>query len=875
MQVLRIMIVLVITWVGPCWTVSGGEAWDRWHNTLAPHGEPGQELTLSQAGTTDYAIVVPEVYTSQERKAAEELALWLGRMTGAQFVLPPFPVLQNSDFEISGPWKSGGFPFGWAPPPEGYESPAIAQTGKHAIGGSGISAYMPVGGRTGMRQSGLRSGSVNWTFDMDFASEDPPPEGDASSLYMTIGLTGGGAITFFLKDESDNGRGELYFRDRGNDSNQWRVFDDVILFDDNVRETPRVHHLRIVADFDRTDPSYDVYLTDPNGKMHHASGVKKFNKLVRQGEMIDSITSYTAWNVAAHLLDNVRVTTPEKQQAGLAKRLSSPDRFISIGRTRQLADANLPQAKEDLGEEGYAIVQQGNNLFLLGGSRRGPINAVLSLLEEDLGCRWYTSGISATFANINRIPSRPTLKFRPVTRVYVPQFQVRDPHYCEAWEGHWALRNRTSGQYSAIAEHWGGQRDYAIRTHSFDTLVPKSTYFATHPEYFMLNLDGMRVDLQLCPSNSNILPIAASVMRQTLASRPDAEYIALSANDGIWRCHCTPCRTLDKAADPGKFCHHCFLTHYSSAGSLLHMANRLGEMIKADYPDVKIMAQSYLSSQRAPINAKIRDNVSIELCNHDQLLNRPIDWTTSDFSSAHDYREQLQRWLKLTENLYIWEYTSNYPHIMMVTPNMGQIGAATRWYADGGVQGLMFQGNHGATKCAERALMRVWVMAKLLWDPSRDIDALQQDFIWGFYGQAAPAVSQYYTLLDDLGQGKFNPLNVPFTGVPGLENGVGPWVKPFVIQASTIFDRAERLAENQQIRARVLLERASLIYLQLENGPEFANDLNEDYGALIDQFEQIVQPQQTSQLGYRDTLQDKLGQWRKRWQTYREEKDAP
>ena len=126
-----------------------------------------------------------------------------------------------------------------------------------------------------------------------------------------------------------------------------------------------------------------------------------------------------------------------------------------------------------------------------------------------------------------------------------------------------------------------------------------------------------------------------------------------------------------------------------------------------------------------------------------------------------------------------------------------------------------------------------------------------------------------------MGQGKFNPLNVPFTGVPGLENGVGPWVKPFAIQASTIFDRAERLAENQQIRARVLLERASLIYLQLENGPEFANDLNEDYGALIDQFEQIVQPQQTSQLGYRDTLQDKLGQWRKRWQTYREEKDAP
>ena len=79
---------------------------------------------------------------------------------------------------------------------------------------------MPVGSRTGMRQSGLRPGSVNWTLDMDFASEDPPPEGDASSLYMVIGLTGSGEITFLLKDELDNGRGELYFRDGGNDSNQ-------------------------------------------------------------------------------------------------------------------------------------------------------------------------------------------------------------------------------------------------------------------------------------------------------------------------------------------------------------------------------------------------------------------------------------------------------------------------------------------------------------------------------------------------------------------------------------------------------------------------------------------------------------------------------
>ena len=837
---------------------------ERWHNALAPRGEPGHELTLARDGATDYVIVMPDPFTSQERKAAEELALWLGRMTGARFALPRFPVLQNPDFEEGAPWPDGGFPGGWDPPPDGYGSPARAQSGPHAIGGSGTSAYMAIGARSGMQQTGLNPGSARWTLDMDFATEDPPPEGDACSMYMSLVTGGGGAITFLVKDASDDGRGEFYFRDGRNNDRGWLLLDDAIQFDDDVRETPLTHHLRIVARFDDPEPNYDVVLTDPDGTTHEARGIRNFSSPVEQGDTIVSITTYTAWNVAAHLLDNVSITVPEEAQPALLPPPAPGGKFISIGRTPQLAAADPPQAQEDLGEEGYAIVQEGDSLFLFGGSRRGPIFAVLALLEEDLGCRWYTSGVSATFANVHRVPTRPTLTFRPVTRTYVPPFEVRDPYYHEAWEGVWALRNRTSGQWTSVGEHWGGQNDYAIRTHTFNTLVPKSTYFATNPEYFMLDLDGERVDLQLCPSNPDILPIAAKAMKDALASHPRAEYIALAANDGNWRCHCVPCRTLDKAADPGAFCHHCFIMHYSSAGALLHMANELGAMIEEEFPDALIMAQAYLSSQRAPVNARIRDNVAIELCNHTQLLNWPVDWTTSDDPNAREYREQVDKWSGLTPNLHIWEYTSNYPHIMMVTPNMTHIAAATRWYADHGVKGVMYQGNHGTTRCAERALMRVWVMAKLLWDPSRDVGSLQQDFIRGFYGAAAPAMSDYYALLDDLGNGKLAPADGPAAGVPGIASGKGPWARPFVTRADAIFDRAEGMAENDTIRARVQLERASVLYLKLENGPDFVTDLGQDYGALIDQFDRIVRPQKTSRLGYRHTLDGKLEEWRKR-----------
>ena len=63
----------------------------QWSNALKPTGEPGPELTLAADGKTDYRIVVPIKPTTQDAKAAEELARWLKEMTGAEF-----PVVQET-----------------------------------------------------------------------------------------------------------------------------------------------------------------------------------------------------------------------------------------------------------------------------------------------------------------------------------------------------------------------------------------------------------------------------------------------------------------------------------------------------------------------------------------------------------------------------------------------------------------------------------------------------------------------------------------------------------------------------------------------------------------------------------------------------------
>ena len=87
-----------------------------------------------------------------------------------------------------------------------------------------------------------------------------------------------------------------------------------------------------------------------------------------------------------------------------SRELKDYSRLISIGQTQLFKKSGLAAIAEDLKDEGYGIDQKGDLLFLWGGRTRGVINAVYALLEEDLGCRWYSNEAVI-------IPTIKTLKF--------------------------------------------------------------------------------------------------------------------------------------------------------------------------------------------------------------------------------------------------------------------------------------------------------------------------------------------------------------------------------------------------------------------------------------------------------------------------------
>lgn len=483
---------------------------------------------------------------------------------------------------------------------------------------------------------------------------------------------------------------------------------------------------------------------------------------------------------------------------------------INIGRTNRLDTANISAAKEDLGEEGYAIAAKDGKLFLLGGSKRGAINAVYALLEEDLGCRWYAGRSS-------RIPHMATLEFNPVIRSYTPALKYRDPYYYVAFDGLWSLRNRTNAHLANVPEEWGGHKDYALFVHSVSFLVPPGRYFKDHPEYFELNAEGKRNELQVCPTNEGAIKEATKNALAYLKENPNAEYIDVSKGDGGGSCQCPTCKKLNE--DEG-----------TEAASFLYFVNGVAEGIEKEYPNVLVETLAYLETKNPPKTMKPRRNVCIRVCtDRGSMWPHPFQFVRGN----EDFRNALLGWRKISEHVDIWDYATNFAHWLAPNPNMDVLADNIRFFAESGVDGVMEQAGNQCPG-TERDLMRAWVLAKLMWDPSRDQWELTQDFIWGYFGQAAPAITEYNALLNEIARDKKSLNNPIYRNMFPMDS---PFLsKEFIDKATAIYDQAESLAENDEILRRVERDRIPIMYVQLERGFDFVDE----YGVLLERFENIA-----------------------------------
>jgi len=403
--------------------------------------------------------------------------------------------------------------------------------------------------------------------------------------------------------------------------------------------------------------------------------------------------------------------------------------FLIVGPGAVQPDSLL----SDLSPDGFVIESRGSTLILAGARPRGTLYAVYTFLEDVVGCRWWSSKVST-------IPSRRDLVVPEQHVRYVPPLEYRETFWMDAFDADFAARIKSNGHATRLDEQRGGKLDYGgLFVHTFFNLVPPAENFAAHPEWYS-ELDGKRVGgageyVQLCVTNEELKKFTAQRVIEHLKAHPGANIVSVSQNDTDNHCRCPACRQLEEAEG-------------SPAGPLLHFVNYVAAEVAKQYPNVAIDTLAYQYTRKPPLHVKPLPNVVVRLCSIECDFAQPL---TAE--SNRTFADDIVGWSKVCQRLYVWDYTTNFAHYIQPHPNLRVLAPNVRFFVAHGVKGIFEQGAYTSLG-AEFAELKAWVLAKVLWNPQLDGDALVSEFVQGYYGAAAPFISQYIALIHDEAQAR-------------------------------------------------------------------------------------------------------------------------
>ncbi len=408
-----------------------------------------------------------------------------------------------------------------------------------------------------------------------------------------------------------------------------------------------------------------------------------------------------------------------------------PARAILLGWTRHSARvAGEPVDLAALGDDGFSIRVRPPFVLIAAGPVRGTLYGVYELLEKYGGCRWYASYFSV-------IPKRRTWTLPVVTDTQTPAFASREPFWWDMFDGDFAARCKANGSHMRLTEKHGGKIRFGagLFVHTFYRLMPPGEFFKDHPEYYS-EVRGRRTceRAQLCLSNPEVTRLLTGRVLARIRSDPTAKLFSVSQNDCGGYCTCPACR----AADALEGAH---------AGSLIPFVNQVAAAVEKEFPNVWIETLAYHYTRTPPRYARPRSNVVPRLCTIECDFSQPLN--KSPYSQNVKFVRDIQGWSAMTDKLFIWDYTTNFRHYLGPHPNFAALQGNVRFFRDNRVVAVFEQGAYQGPH-AEFAELRAWVLAKLLWNPDLNLNALYDDFFNGFYGPAAPLVRRYFDELQAL-----------------------------------------------------------------------------------------------------------------------------
>ena len=425
-------------------------------------------------------------------------------------------------------------------------------------------------------------------------------------------------------------------------------------------------------------------------------------------------------NAAKILAEYLRQISSAKFET-VTDEADSAEKEIVIGVTNRDGEAGIDRT--GYGEEGVRILTAGEKLFLTGGVKSGAIYAVYTFLEDYLGCRWFTQELTV-------IPETERLAISPIDYEYVPCFRLRQTYWLFSTKyADFCSKHKLHGVMAYVSDDMGGCGEtYAVNSvHTMQWIITRDM-FESHPEYFGCDDKGNRsMNRQPCFSNDDVLRLTVDFAKNFF-SRYNTIF-SVSQNDGMSFCQCDKCKAFNKAHGG------------TDAASMIHFVNRVAVAVREEYPDARFETLAYQDSLTPPEGLEIAEGVVIRMCPINGCVLH--DFGQSSCRENAKFSKALERWAQLTDNIYMWNYSTDFQYYYALFPNITTLQKRYQYFRDNNVVAVFDNGCGDDLPAGEFHDLKTYLVLKLLWDPDTDIERHISEFCAAYYGEAGADVAEF------------------------------------------------------------------------------------------------------------------------------------
>jgi len=485
-----------------------------------------------------------------------------------------------------------------------------------------------------------------------------------------------------------------------------------------------------------------------------------------------------------------------------------------------LKNTDITYSLDELGRDGYKIITEGDDMYLIGGGEYGSMYAAYELLEILVDWDYFAQDCYTLTKGMTQIP------LYALNLTDIPDIPIRvasDGVVETSNQTLYRLRERPQSEnFVTVKGYWAHNSIQYVK----DSPDVNDTWYNNAKTQLCYTAHG---DAEQYEKMQEACFIS---LRDALIQTPDRDGVTFTMEDNHDSCNCDACTAMTEK-------------YGALSSTMILFLNDLNARIRAWFEteegkpyarDLKIVFFAYNAYEPAPAtyNAetdkyvpnngiKMDDGVYCMLAPIHMDYYRPITDTANQ-----EFYNNLKAWGDMAQgNLYLWYYSTNFFNYLAPYDCFDSFAENYRMAAQCDTYYLFDQ-----RQTDERVTITGWsilkdyVCSKLAWDVDQNPEELIGKFFNGYFGPAAPEMREIFDQLRILTE--YNKEHMEMGGDATIYLSLTDekfWPKDILEQWMETYDRAEeKLASlkesdpalHQAYLERIQKEKLSTLYLFVE-----------------------------------------------------------